>query len=187
MKNKTDKPEKDKTHITRPNEPLMNYLEIRNWDKFQSRSKTGKSLPWCKVYSAQADDFEYQRLTAFQRGVLHDCYLVVTRTARNLHNDITWLARTMHTQGTDRPHLYHAIDTLVSRGFLTPTESANLTCESEKESEKEHEKERESESEAQRPEKKTLVLSRPLSAKEKLEAVAADFKAKRQREREGAQ
>jgi len=118
------------------------YLAIRNWEKFQSPSKNGKSLPWCKLYSAQADDFEYQRLTSFQRGVLHDCYLVVTRTSRNLHNDITWLARTMHTLGTDRPHLQHAIDTLTVRGFLTPTESSNPYWRGEREGEEKERRKR---------------------------------------------
>jgi hypothetical protein len=178
---------KDKTQRpTEPTTPKAPFLEIRNWNKFQAISKTGKSLPWCKLYSAQADDIEYQRLSTFERGVLHDLYLVRTRTARPLHNDPTWLTRTTNTLPRYNARFTDAVHTLITRGFLTPTESVNLTCESEKESDGEKENEREIEREAQQPEKKPLVLTRPLSAKEKMEAVAAEFKAKRRRERESA-
>jgi hypothetical protein len=147
------------------------YLEIRNWEKFQTAARQGKSLPWCKLYSSQADDIEYQRLTAFQRGVLHDCYLVVTRTSHPLHNDITWLARTMHTLGTDRTHLQHAINTLISRGFLTSLESSNADLRGE-ESKSENEKKSESEKESE-PEGSDFFKERPDKSPDSLAQIAS--------------
>lgn len=153
---------------TQPEQPRLRYLTIRNWSKFQQQSKSGKTMPWCKLYSAQADDFEYQRLTSFQRGVLHDCYLVVTRTAHTLHNDITWLSRTLHTLGTDRPHLHHAIATLISRRFLIPTESTNPFCESENKRESEKENESEIETESARTRRIPFSSDPPTGATDKL-------------------
>jgi hypothetical protein len=136
------------------------YLAIRNWNKFQQQSKTGK-LAWCKLYAAQADDIEYQRLTTFERGVLHDAYLVVTRTGRNLHADLTWFARTTNTLPRYHARLTHAIQTLITRRFLTPTASENPFVEERRIRGEKEEKKNEKESESANSQTRIPFSSKP--------------------------
>jgi hypothetical protein len=113
MKSNTDK--------NQPTDKLP-YLAIKNWDKYQS-NRAGKPLPWLRDYADQTIDPAYSRLSLFERGLLQECRRLRTRTQHNLHNDITWIARASNTITTDRARLQHALDTLIQRGFLTPTKS----------------------------------------------------------------
>ena len=61
------------------------------------------------------------RLTVFQRGLLDGICRLRARLSHNVHNDATYIARALHTIPTDRPHITHAISTLIVRGFLILT------------------------------------------------------------------
>lgn len=95
---------------------MAEYLAIKNWDKYQPGRK-GKS-EWIKDYTSKDEDEDYEKLSLFQRQVLDSVRRLRGRLGKNPPNDAGYIARAMHAIGTDRPHIGHAISTLVSRGFL---------------------------------------------------------------------
>ena len=90
--------------------------EIRNWDKYQS-ANTHK---WIKDYSGREDDSDFSKLSIFQRGLLEGICRLRARTGKPICVEPTYIARALHTISTDRPHLKHAIGTLISHRFLVP-------------------------------------------------------------------
>jgi hypothetical protein len=101
------------------------WLRVRNWEKYQPdaklRNKTVR-LPWVKSWVNKLDNYDYQQLTTFQRGLLADILVLAgSRPLRSIPNDPTWVAHALHVIRTDIPHVPHAITTLVSRGYLIPT------------------------------------------------------------------
>lgn len=92
------------------------FLAIKNWSKYQP-GRSGKS-GWIKDYTDKEFDAEYMGLTFFQRQVLDGCQRLRGRMGRNIPNDPTFIARALHAMSTDRPHIGHAISTLLAHGFL---------------------------------------------------------------------
>ena len=100
-------------------EPAPQYLSIKNWHKYQPKLKNGNPRrDWIRLDTNRVDDPEFLPLGFFSRGVLTGIMELKGRTGKNPPNDVTYLARAMHTIPTDRPHLRHTIDTLLTRGFL---------------------------------------------------------------------
>lgn len=97
--------------------PEFKYLAIKNWDRFQS----AYTRAWVRDYTAKEDDEDYVKLSCYQRYILDGCRRLRGRTGKNIPNDATYIARALHTLPTDRPHLRHAIDTLVVHGLLLLT------------------------------------------------------------------
>ncbi len=99
------------------------YLEIKNWERYQVKDRKARDIRlYIKDYCAKdIDDPDYSGLTAYQRYVWDACCRIRGRSGRALHAEVAWLARAMGLIGTDRPPLRHAIDTLVARGFLIPS------------------------------------------------------------------
>lgn len=95
------------------------FLAIRNWEKRQPGRK-GKS-EWIKDYTDKDSDEDYEKLTFFQRQVLDGCRRLRGRLGKNPPNDPMYIARALHAGVTDRPHIGHAISTLLVRGLLILT------------------------------------------------------------------
>lgn len=133
-----------------PSQTPTGNLAIKNWDKYQSLSKTGKPLPWLRDFADQAIDLDYSRLSLFERGLLQECRRLCTRTGgRPIHGDFTYIARACNIKDTDRARLGHALDTLIQRGFLIPVESANVISRAETDTEqKQKQKQKQSRAEA---------------------------------------
>lgn len=94
------------------------YLAIKNWKKYQSSKK---GYDWIKDYVNQNDDKELSGLSFFERGLLQELRRLRGRSGKNIHNDVTHIAQAIHAKGTDRPHIRHAIATLVARDVLVLT------------------------------------------------------------------
>ena len=95
------------------------YLAIKNWEKYQP-GRAGKSS-WIKDSTDKEFDAEYMGLTFFVRYVLDGCQRLRGRMGKNVPNDPKFIARALHAMSTDRPHIAHAINTLISQGFLVLT------------------------------------------------------------------
>lgn len=95
------------------------YLSIKNWDKRQPGRK-GKS-EWIKDYTDKDTHEDYEKLTFFQRYVLDGCRRVRGGRGKNVPNNALHIARSLHAKATDRPHIAHAIDTLIAHGLLILT------------------------------------------------------------------
>ena len=68
----------------------MQYLEIAQWDKFQSYKK--RSPSWIRDYVEQLDKPEYRALSATSRGTLQGLRLLRARSGRPLPYDTKYLA-----------------------------------------------------------------------------------------------
>ena len=116
--------ESTKTDSTKPK---FKYWAIRNWGKFQSRTdKKGNSLegrprPRIWDYTDKETDSLYVSLSCIARYLLDGCRRLRGKHGRNLDADHMWVIRQLDVSGTERGQATHAIQTLVRRGFLIPT------------------------------------------------------------------
>jgi hypothetical protein len=94
------------------------YLAMNDWEDYQTSIKNRE---WIKDSVGQRDRSKFASLSFFESGLLQELRRVRGRTGRNIENDITHIALATHAKGTDRPHLRHAIDTLISRRILILT------------------------------------------------------------------
>jgi len=102
------------------------FLSIKNWSKFQPKLKNGKDRrDWIRVDTRLEDDWEFSQLTCFERELLTSIWRVRGRTGNNIPNDPMYIARAICAVGTDRPHIGHALATLISRGFLILSNQQN--------------------------------------------------------------
>lgn len=106
--------------------PEFPYLTVRNWDKYQSKTKSDKSLPWVRDYTDQTVDDAYSRLTLFQRAVLQECRRLRGRLGKNIPNDAAYIGRAACVLPEERRLLPRALSVLVLRGLLEP--SVNPLC-----------------------------------------------------------
>jgi len=101
------------------------YLVIKDWDKHQPSGKLFKKdarLPWIKDYTDKLENYEYLKLTLFQRAVYEGCCLLVgKRPDRSLPNDAAWIARALHASRPETPCVPTALVVLIDRGLLIPT------------------------------------------------------------------
>ncbi|HZQ25281.1 MAG TPA: hypothetical protein VFA89_21010 [Terriglobales bacterium] len=104
------------------NEEKFKYLAIHGYEDFQ-RDKEGKladgSRLWIKQATRLDSDPDYQRLTLLQREVLSALRRLTGLHANWPRNNPTVVSRGMCALPTDRPHVTHAIRTLVSRNLVT--------------------------------------------------------------------
>ena len=115
----------------------MKYLAIKNWDTFQPARR---SAEWIKDYTNQSDDEDLGSLSFFEQGVLQALRRARGRSGKNIHNDFAHIASATHARVTDRPHLRHALDTLITRGLLIPTNEQHDSLEESREDKKRGEK-----------------------------------------------
>ena len=97
---------------------MSKYLAIKNWDKYQS----SYASKWIKDYTEQDVDENICQLTLFQRQVFQGIRRLRGKLGKNVPNDAMYIARTMYALPTDRPHIRHAIDTLLAHEFLVLTD-----------------------------------------------------------------
>lgn len=64
------------------------YIWIVRWGDFQHYAPERDRAPaWIKAYTKQLDDDEYRKLTADQRGLLHDLRMTFSRSHGRLATD----------------------------------------------------------------------------------------------------
>lgn len=74
----------------------MNYLRIRNWDKFQHYKD--RAPPWIKLYMSLLDDYEFSRLQDASKLLLYSMFLIAGRTHNKIPADPQWIQRAASLQ-----------------------------------------------------------------------------------------
>lgn len=87
----------------------MNYLAVRNWDKFQHYKKDNPL--WIKLHRTLLNDYEFNQLSELQRGRLMRLWLLAAELNNQIPNDPKWVARAISASSCD-------LSDLISRGFL---------------------------------------------------------------------
>jgi hypothetical protein len=100
--------------------PEFKYLAIKNWSRYQS-TRRNEPKPWIRDYVDQDFDADQADLTVLQRYMLICCRRLRGRFARNLNNSFTHIIRASNVRSMERPRCHDALQTLVERGFLIPT------------------------------------------------------------------
>ncbi len=107
--------------------PKLPYLAIRNWAKWQSTTdKNGKSLEgrrrdYIRDYCDKETDSQYAALSVTARYLFDACRRLKGKTGRNLPNDHMWILRQLDVDPTERGRCTHALQALITRGLLVPT------------------------------------------------------------------
>lgn len=88
----------------------MQYLKIRNWDKFQHYKK--RSPPWIKLHAELLSDYEFSCLHDASKAHLLLIWLLASQCDNKIPNDPIWIQKKI---GSDkRPD----IKSLIKGGFL---------------------------------------------------------------------
>jgi hypothetical protein len=100
----------------------MEYIAIKNWDKYQSDSKgqlrAGYS-PWIKDWVDKEADREYSDLTCLQRYLYDGLRRLRGKLGKNPANDPVWIGRILSVHGRERKHIPQAIERLLELGLIT--------------------------------------------------------------------
>ena len=88
----------------------MNYLRVRNWEKFQHYKGQDKP-PWIKFYRDLLNDYEFNQLSELDQGRLMRIWLLAASNGGKIPNDARWVALKIHAKTLDLDHL-------ISMGFL---------------------------------------------------------------------
>lgn len=100
----------------------MEYIAIKNWDKYQADSKghlrDGYS-PWIKDWVDKESDREYSDLTCLQRYLYDALRRLRGKLGKNPANDPVWIGRILSIHGRERKHIPHAIKRLLELGLIT--------------------------------------------------------------------
>jgi len=100
----------------------MEYIAIKNWDKYQADSKgqlrEGYS-PWIKDWVDKEADREYSDLTCLQRYLYDALRRLRGKLGKNPANDPVWIGRILSIHGRERKHIPQAIDRLLELGLIT--------------------------------------------------------------------
>jgi hypothetical protein len=96
------------------------FLEIKNFHKYQALTTNGIPVAqWIKDFVEK--DFEETDLTGLQRWLLDSLRRWRGRSGSNVHANLTAILSATCAHLTDRPHIPHAVCTLITRGFLIPS------------------------------------------------------------------
>jgi hypothetical protein len=102
---------------------MSGYIYVRNWKKRQHHKYD--SPPWHKVYNSTLRDDDYLRLSAADRGVLHDLWTLASLSGDGrVSADRKFLARVLNVRRVN-------LEPLIEGGFITvenvkSTESQSL-------------------------------------------------------------
>lgn len=99
----------------------MEYIAIKNWDKYQADSKghlrEGYS-PWIKDWVDKEADREYSDLTCLQRYLYDALRRLRGKLGKNPANDPIWIGRILSIHGRERKHIPQAINRLLELGLI---------------------------------------------------------------------
>lgn len=70
---------------------MMEYLRVRNWDKFQHYKD--RNPPWIKLQRSLLHDYQYQCLQDASKAHLVGLWLLASQTDNKIPNDPEWVAR----------------------------------------------------------------------------------------------
>jgi hypothetical protein len=97
------------------------YLEIKGFFEYQKDVLSLKNPSWIKDSLHKDFDPQYSALNPTTRWVLDWCRRQCTRMSHNLENNVTQLTDMMHVSGKLYSDCRQALLTLISRGFLAPS------------------------------------------------------------------
>ena len=75
----------------------MEYLKIKNWEKYQHYSK--RNPPWIKLHNKLFDNYEYGRLQNDSKLLLISLYLLASKCDNCIPNDVEWIKKKTMIQG----------------------------------------------------------------------------------------
>src|SRR3954454_13628824 len=89
---------------TPPESRMTDYIEIRNWDRFQhaDATKRGRDPVWIKTYTRILSDDAYLSLSGHRRAILHGLWLEYARSGRRLPLDTRSITRRIDLRVTMR-------------------------------------------------------------------------------------
>ena len=155
---------------------MSKYLAIDGWREFQPLRGRGE---WIKDSTIQQDKEKFLGLGFFERGLLQELRRVRGRIGKNIPYDLTYILSATHAKVTDRPHVSHALSTLLSRGILVLTDQqVDAAKVPEREIEKENKKEKKIKpisSEASSEQQVQAIMYLPLNNGEEFGISTEDF------------
>ena len=89
----------------------MNYIEIKNWEKYQHYKN--RNPPWIKLHNSLFDDYDYASLPDDSKLLLISLFLLASRTNNKIPYDVEWIKSKAVLIG--KPN----IEPLLDNGFLT--------------------------------------------------------------------
>lgn len=94
------------------------FLEIKNWNRYQP---SFRRMKYVRDWADREDDPDFCSLSAFERAILEGICRLRARTGKHAPHNAHYIGTALSLISTDRPHVGHALGTLISRGFLVPT------------------------------------------------------------------
>lgn len=89
----------------------MNYLQVRNWDRFQHYKKKSGPPLWIKLHRTLLHDYEFGQLSEVNKGRLIRIWLLAASMNNRIPHDDKWVAKQISAQTVD-------LSLFISRGFL---------------------------------------------------------------------
>lgn len=96
---------------------MIQYLEVKNWDKFQHYKD--RSPPWIKVHRELLDDYEFTRLQDASKLHLILIWVLASQLDNRIPNDPAWIAKKIGA--TEIINL----NILIAKNFLSVVQDAS--------------------------------------------------------------
>lgn len=98
---------------------LPQFLAIKNWRKYQPPLENAEAKrDWIRVDTNLEDNFEFSRLSFYQRGVLLGLWRIRGRISSNIPYDVQYIRRALAMTPQESCCLRAALELLISCGFL---------------------------------------------------------------------
>lgn len=109
-----------------PEESQQQYLQVRNWDKYQTRLKNGKpGREWIRVECNLEDDPLYCKLDDLSKLILIGIWRLRGRTGKNPPNDPRHIYRALAITPQNAHNIPTSISRLIHANFLILTNQQN--------------------------------------------------------------
>jgi hypothetical protein len=95
----------------------MNYLRVRNWEKFQHYKD--RTPPWIKLHRDLLNDYDFSCLQDASKMHLVLIWLLASQLDNRVPNDSAWIARRINAKSKVD------INVLIEYGFLVPEHNAS--------------------------------------------------------------
>lgn len=79
----------------------MNYLRVKNWERFQHYKNKDTPPPWIKLYAGLLTDYEFLKLSEVERYRLWAIWLLASKTAGQIPDDSEYIARCIGVKRLD--------------------------------------------------------------------------------------
>ena len=97
----------------------LNYLAVRNWDKFQHYKKHDEPAAWIKLHNKLLSDYEFQKLTEVDQCRLLKIWLLAAKTGNRIPKDPRWVRAQIGAKALN-------LQTFVDAGWLEEVYSDSI-------------------------------------------------------------